>query len=192
MAKKKWPTVEKARYYEYIDYLIRFGKGKGGVKLANGKMLEDLGVEETPESRKWVTEKFRRANPNYPDVIRSEYLSYYEDKLELKNDIFIEEVEEAHAKHRDLLDKLIELFSDDARLLQSFDDVSADAIASSIAKLIEAREKGIERDAKIRGLLTERSQVEISTSGEGDPEVGDTEGLSEALEEVSKRSGKSD
>ena len=63
----------------YAAWLGKYGLSQTGVSVTNTNMMEELGLENTTkENRKWVSNKFRRANPRCSHYCEDTYLGIYE------------------------------------------------------------------------------------------------------------------
>ena len=170
------PKVSKHHYVMYATWLGKYGLSQTGVSVANTHMMEELGLENTKDNRKWIVNKFRKANPRYPYHCDAEYLAIYEASAKTKDlEKQREEQSQALDASQAILHNLMALLTNETVNPKFFEEVSNADILKFLIKVVEVQGKNSEFAAKLQGILTER--IQISNAGEGDADTGDISDL---------------
>ena len=169
-----WPTVSKHHYSMYAAWLGKYGLSQTGVSVTNTRMMEELGLENTRENRKWVANKFRRANPRYSHYCEDTYLAVYKASAKTTD---IEKKREEQSQVVDasqaVLHNLLALLTNETVTPNFFTEVSNTDILKFLIKVVEVQGKNNEFTAKLYGIFTQQ----IFNASEGGDYVGDISDL---------------
>ena len=182
---RMWPKVSKYHYGMYAAWLGKYGLSQTGVSVTNTNMMEELGLENTKENRKWVSNKFRRANPRCSHYCEDTYLAIYEATSKTTDvDKKREEQSQVVDASQAVLHNLLALLTNETLTPDFFEELSNADILKFLIKVVEAQGKNSEFTAKLYGIFTKK--IQIFDTSEGDADVGGISALP-ALEDIGEK-----
>lgn len=180
MATKR-PRITEEHFIMFVKYLAKFGLSQTGVRRAHKYVLRELELEDTRDTRQWLSNRFAVANPNSKKCL-DKYKALYEKYRNVTIDKIVEEETQGINTNLDVSENLIDLLENMTVDTEFLKTVMPDNILKYLLETVKINEKSRELKLNIHGLLKvndKKDTVDSDTSNENDPIADAFDGIEE-------------